>query len=80
MGELGLQVLLETSPSPFFSACSCHLGHQFPLRSSVISLGPLTPQSLCVGPADGPGGGCCHRGSELGWGLHEAGMGWGISL
>lgn len=73
MGELGLQVLLETSPSPFLSACSCHLGHQF-------LLGPLTLQSPCVGPAAGPRGGCCRRGAGLGWGLHGAGLAWGISL
>lgn len=62
MGELGLQTSLEMSPSPFLSDSSCHLGHQFPLRSSVTSLGPLSPHSVCVGPADSPGGGCCCRG------------------
>lgn len=69
MGESGLQISLETKPSPLPSPCASLL-HQFSLRSLVTSLDPVS----CVGQTDGPGGGCCCQGIEAGSGLQGAGM------
>lgn len=76
-GEFGLQVMLEMSPLPFFAAFSCCLDHQFLLRSSVTSCGPLSPrprvwdqQMVRVEDEE----------AEAGSGTAEAGMEWRMSV
>lgn len=78
MGGFGLQIPLQMSPSPFLSASSCSLDHQFLLRSSVTSLGPLVFPVHVGGTSRWPGWRMLlPRGLRPGRGLHKAGMGWG---
>lgn len=76
MGELGLQISLEMSPSPFLRAC--RLDHQFPPEVlGHLPWSSVSPVHVCGTSRWSGWRMLLPRGLRAGQGLHQAGTGRG---